>query len=294
MSEYEGFDIIEELKESYRNYGPIRKIKRTQFGIVAGETRKMAVPEWPEDPNVIQVKSYLDHLKIKAADNIAAPKKPEWWTALLTEAATEIEKQGTEKGEIASKLAEEFSISKRRVYRYLPSEFKANTSPVGPREKSDSVSLSSGEPAKEDSYKPAPVQKVPYSKGQSSSLNANNPSMFTQSHLSLFMLINKIKGTNFLNEEPFERKGELTKDGKPKSFQTDCVDRQLKLVVEAMGEGSSSDDPKRDAYFEKEGYELLKFSNEEIKAAPRLVKLSTVLTVENIKLRWKLAEARSE
>jgi hypothetical protein len=287
-------DIIEELRESYKKYGPIRKVVRTQFGVASGNTRLKAVPEWPVLSK--EVKSYYEHLQISAADNISEPKSPEWWTKVLSEAGKELEKQGVEPGRIVARLKEDFPISERSIYRYLPSEFK------------DSVKVEAGRlggeaaatVAAESSGASAPVtgKPEPYRKGFSPSLKENNPAQLTPSHLKLFGLIRSIPGTNFLNEKPHLRENppdadeytnELTKDGHEKSYQTDLTDFGLKLVVEAMGPGSSSDDPARDAYFEKEGYSVLKFTNEEIDHAPRLVRLASELKVENLGLRAQLA-----
>lgn len=282
-------DIVEELRESFKKYGPIRNVIRTQFGIASGNTRKQAISDWPEV--TMPVKDYYEHLQLMAADNVSEPKTPEWWTHVLSEAGKELQKQGVEPGKIVARLKEDFPISERSIYRYLPQEFKqpepANL--AASREKPENPPV----PAGTTETKPEP-----YARGQSPSLKDNNPSQFTPPHLKLFGLIRSIKGTNFLNEEPHPRENpsdadeytnELTREGTPKSYQTDLTDYGLKLVVEAMGEGSSSDDPKRDAYFAKEGYQVLKFENKEIEGSPRLVRLATELKVENIGLRARLA-----
>ena len=114
--------IIEELRESYRKWGPLRKVIRTKFGIAGGNTRKKAVEDWPE--TFKEVKSYYEHLKLVGIDNLFELKPAEWWTELLTKAARELEKEGVEKGKIAKQLAEDFPRHERTIYRYLPTEFK--------------------------------------------------------------------------------------------------------------------------------------------------------------------------
>jgi very-short-patch-repair endonuclease len=116
------FDVIEELKESYRKLGPIRKVIKTQYGIAAGNNRKKAVPSWPEIE--VKVDSYYDHLKLMAADNIHAPKPKDWWEKLINEAAEELKKQGIQPGEIARKLANDFPLSRKVIYKYLKDEYK--------------------------------------------------------------------------------------------------------------------------------------------------------------------------
>lgn len=284
-------DIIAELQESYRKKGPTRSAVRTQFGIACGNTRLRAVPEWP----VVfkHVKDYYEHLQLMASDNISEPKSAEWWSRVLSEAGKELEKQGVEPGRIVARLLEDFPLSKSSIYRYLPSEFKRSDGYVTPQD----TEFPAGDSIQQDDNK-AITKPEPYRKGLSPSSKLNNPAQLTPSHLKLFGLIRSIKGTNFLNEGPHPRENpsdadeytnELNRDGSPKSYQTDLTDYGLKLVVEAMGSGSSSDDPKRDAYFEKEGYQVLKFDNQDIDHASHLVRQIVELKVENIGLRAKLA-----
>jgi hypothetical protein len=284
-------DIVDELRESYKKYGPIRNVIRTQFGIASGNTRKQAIPDWPEV--TMPVKSYYEHLQLMAADNVSEPKSPEWWTHVLSEAGKELEKEGVEPGKIVARLLEDFPLSERSIRRHLPDEFKRSGGYLVPPQGSERPT---GNSIQQDDNK-AITKPEPYAKGLSPSLNDNNPAQFTPAHIKLFGLIRSIKGTNFLNEKPWERTNpedadeytnELTKEGRNKTYQTDLTDFGLKLVVEAMGEGSSSDDPKRDAYFEKAGYQVLKFTNDEIERAPRLVRQCAELQVEVITLKRKL------
>ena len=114
--------IVAELKASYEKFGPLRKVVRTRFGIAAGETRKKAVPEWPEAFK--EVKDYYQHLQIKCADNISALKPAPWWEEVIREATKELTKQGVERGKIVERLEKDFPLSKTSLYRYLPDEFK--------------------------------------------------------------------------------------------------------------------------------------------------------------------------
>jgi flagellar biosynthesis GTPase FlhF len=123
-------DIIEELRESYQKYGPVRPVIKTKFGIAAGETRKKAVKEWPEEFNA-KVQTYYDHLRLKAADNIHKPKSGEWWTEVLTEAAEELKKQGVEPGQISIQLEADFPLSRTSISRYLPQRYKDGKKVMG-------------------------------------------------------------------------------------------------------------------------------------------------------------------
>src|SRR5438128_8621019 len=96
-------DALEELRHSFEVYGPIRPVIRTKFGVASGETRKKAVPEWPELSQE-KVETYLDHLKLKVADNLQRDKSTAWWAEVINDAAKEYEKMGTPNGEISRKL----------------------------------------------------------------------------------------------------------------------------------------------------------------------------------------------
>jgi len=113
---------IDDLTESFKNVGPLRKVITTKYGLAAGENRKKAVPEWPEERT--RVKDLYEHLKIKGADNVAKPKPAQWWRDLLRETANELLKQGVKPGEIVARLVKDFGLSDARMYKYLPPEFK--------------------------------------------------------------------------------------------------------------------------------------------------------------------------
>jgi hypothetical protein len=118
-------DIVEELRDSYRKLGPVRPIITTQFGIAGGETRRKADPSWPEQH--VNVNSYYDHLRVKAADNVQARKPPSWWMALLDEAAREIVKSGVEPTGITQRLVHDFPLAARTILEYLPEKYKSKT-----------------------------------------------------------------------------------------------------------------------------------------------------------------------
>ena len=141
----------------------------------------------------------------------------------------------------------------------------------------------------------------PFVKGQSPSSKLNNPTRFTKPHLKLFLLIHHIPETRFLNEDPWLRENpldadeytnELNKDGSPKSYSSDLVDYELKLVVEAKGKAhktlGSAYETKRAEWFKREGYELLEFDNVDIKKVPHLVLQIVELKVKAIRLRQRM------
>jgi len=59
-----------------------------------------------------------------AGDNLHVRKSPGWWTNLLRLASKELMKQGVQKGQIAQRLEQDFGLSRRSIYYYLPEEFK--------------------------------------------------------------------------------------------------------------------------------------------------------------------------
>jgi len=118
----EKIDILDELRESYVKVGPIRPVIMTKYGLAAGENRKKAEPKWPEEFR--QVENRYEFLKLKVADNLAKPKPAQWHRDVLREAANELLKQGVKRGEILSRLEQEFGYSRASIYKYLPPEFK--------------------------------------------------------------------------------------------------------------------------------------------------------------------------
>ena len=161
-------DIVEELRESFKKYGPIRNVIRTQFGIASGNTRKQAISDWPEV--TMPVKDYYEHLQLMAADNVSEPKTPEWWTHVLSEAGKELEKQGVEPGRIVTRLLEDFPLSKSSIYRYLPSEFKRSDGYVTPQD----TEFPAGDSIQQDDNK-AITKPEPYRKGLSLFVQAQQP-----------------------------------------------------------------------------------------------------------------------
>ncbi len=116
-------EIIEELRESYKKYGPVHPVIQTHCGTAAGETRKKAVPQWKVVR--MEVRDYYEHLKLKASDNIHAQKPANWWRNIINEAAAELaEKQHIPKGEITKHLVLDFPLSERSIRRYLSDQFK--------------------------------------------------------------------------------------------------------------------------------------------------------------------------
>jgi site-specific DNA-methyltransferase (adenine-specific) len=138
-------DIIEELRESYQKYGPVRPVIKTKFGIAAGETRKKAVEDWPEVFND-KIQTRYDHLRLKAADNIHKPKPAKWWVDTLTEAAEELMKEGVGPGQISMRLEKDFPLTARTIRRYLPEEYKDKTK-VASAQVADTVSAEKAEKA---------------------------------------------------------------------------------------------------------------------------------------------------
>lgn len=119
----DGDSVIDDLRESFAKLGPIRPALVTKFGVAAGETRKKANPAWPEQ--VVNVKSFYDHLRLRAADNIHARKPVVWWTALLGEAGEELMKSGVKPGRITERLMQDFPLAERTILAYLPRKYKS-------------------------------------------------------------------------------------------------------------------------------------------------------------------------
>jgi hypothetical protein len=203
-------EIIEDLRQSYKTEGPLRPVLKTKFGIASGETRLKAVASWPvldmeKDKPSKAPKTFLDFLKLKAADNIHAEKPASWWEKLINQAAGEYRTAGTPLGEISTKLVDGFGLTKTKVDRYLHEEFKhpakvragqasgeARSVPtVGTQ-----VSEKEAEPSKTSKVAPEiagspPAKKGPYAKGTSPSLKDNNPSQFTHEQVTLMTALNR-------------------------------------------------------------------------------------------------------
>jgi hypothetical protein len=197
-------DLIEDLRASYAKYGPLRKVVVTQFGIAGGETRKRAVPEWPEVRK--DVADLYDHLRLKASDNIQAVKPASWWEMVVNEAAKELAKKGVKPGDVAKRLVQDFPLSEKRVLFYLRPEFK-QPERVRAGEASGSVRAARTQSAEEgrESYRsskerpqgaraqappeteggPGKGKKEPYARGQSPTLRQNLVGEFTPSQMSL-------------------------------------------------------------------------------------------------------------
>ncbi len=119
----DGDNVIDDLRESFAKLGPIRPALVTKFGVAAGETRKKANPAWPKQ--VVNVKSFYDHLRLRAADNIHARKPVVWWAALLGEAGEELMKSGVKPGRITERLMQDFPLAERTILAYLPRKYKS-------------------------------------------------------------------------------------------------------------------------------------------------------------------------
>ena len=251
MSEEE--DIIEELKTSYKKYGPVRHVVKTQFGIAAGETRKKAVPKWPE--KTINVKDYYAHLKLKVADNLHKRKGPEWWVAVLKDAAEELMKQGVEKGKVAARLEQDFPLSKRSIYRYLPQESKfpepqqlaegkAASATVALQKEIDTVSISHEKIEPDESkVKSSPTNHQPRQ-------SDNVKSSYTDTEMILINQLGKA-GVKYKTQVSYERPEEFTSDNQPKNYVLNIlVEDYLGLEVE----GAETD---RDQFFKDKGITIV-------------------------------------
>ncbi len=94
----------------------------------------------------------------------------------------------------------------------------------------------------------------------SSTLSEHRKSTYTDPHVMLLNALVK-RGLKCRSEVAFERPGETTKDGHPKSYQADIVVED-KVVIEVEGEGSSSkSDAKRDEFFKDKGLPVVHLSN---------------------------------
>ena len=270
-------DILEELRESYRKLGPVRKVIRTQFGIAAGNTRKKAVSEWPETYK--EVASLYEHLRISAADNISEEKTAEWWQNIIKQAAQELQKQGIQPGEITGQLVKDFPLSERSIQRYLPADFKR------PYTKSDSVSESGNGTVEHG------PDFQPYRKGLSETASAHRVATNTPSENKLQSLLSYIPGldADYKYYEPIDREfrcpqcgiGRSDKEGvcgrcnsplKQSSYHPDAVvDHWLVLEVEGAG-SASADNEERDAYLTSKGKTIVHIPNDCVAKYPAVIK----------------------
>ncbi len=263
-------EIEEELRESYTKFGPVRSVVRTKFGIAAGESRKRAVKDWPE--RFYEATTYYEHLQLKAADNIAKPKPAGWWTKVLSEAATELEKQGVEKGRIVARLKEDFPVSERSLYRYLPDEYKRS----GGYNRTELPAVSSKRSDSGISDQSAKLE--PYRRGLSETASSHRVTTYTKSE-ELFASALSVYGVGYRTEVAFEREGEKTEDGKPKVYVLDIFLIDRNVGIELEGEGSSSkDNAERDAFFRSKGIGIAHLSNELVqKHAGEVAELIAIL-----------------
>jgi hypothetical protein len=274
-------DIISELRESYQKYGPIRKVVKTQFGIASGNTRLKAVPEWPVIEK--QVKSYYEHLQIATADNISEAKSPEWWAHVLSEAAKELAKEGIEPGRIVARLKEDFPISERSIYRYLPSEFKDQRQATV----AATVAASTDSSVSKDSN--ISNKPEPYGKGLSETASAHRIATNTPTESRLQSLLSYIPGLypDYSHYEPIDGKYRCQQCGRETGQEGMCERCKLPLqqktyhpdavldgwlVLEVEGEGSASKDNEgRDAYLASKGLALVHIPNDCVAKYPEVI-----------------------
>jgi hypothetical protein len=117
-------NILLQLRQSYLKRGSLHSVIRDQNGrIISGETRKKAVPNWPE--KVIVVEDDVDfHLK-KISDNVHAAKDEAWWHTQINDTAQAlVAKEKTERGKVAKRLAELLEVSYGRIVELLDPQYK--------------------------------------------------------------------------------------------------------------------------------------------------------------------------
>jgi hypothetical protein len=115
--------FIEELRRSAEKLGHLHPVLKTRFGVVAGNSRLEADPNWPVKE--VSVDSKYDFYRLTAGDNFREVKDDMWWADILLKAGNELLNIGTPKGEIAKKLYDDFPIGRGRLLRLLPAAFKS-------------------------------------------------------------------------------------------------------------------------------------------------------------------------
>ena len=196
--------IIEELRESYEKYGPMRSVIRTQFGICSGNTRHKAVAEWPEKK--MSVDNYYEHLKMAVADNIHETKNNDWWASVLNEAAVELKRMGVEKGKIIERLNEDFPLSKSTIYKYIGEEFKEEGKVKAGKASGKAREVSV--PSKvTDILADEPEKKeVKWPRGTAPRMSDYRQSSYTKAHVVLMGVLTRMK-LPFKSEQAFQREG---------------------------------------------------------------------------------------
>ena len=234
-------DFVHELRHSYNTVGPLRPCIRTQFGLAAGNTRKLAVPEWPE--KFVKVENKYEHLRIVAADNQHDEKSEEWWASIINEAANELLNLGVPRDKIVSKLENDFPLAKWKIYKYLSKEYKGRQGPKVEAEVKEEKKVSKRQPVSQSEV--TKKTDTPY-------------------EVDLVRICN-IGKIPVKTREYFIRENELRHDGTPKQYIPDLVIWDT-IVVEAEGEGSASRDNKqRDEYFKKIGKTVIHIPNSMVK-----------------------------
>jgi DNA-directed RNA polymerase subunit F len=116
-------EVIEQLRRSKDQIGPLLPVFKDQFGnIISGRHRKEADPSWPEQ--VLEVKDELDReLKI-IHFNVQRKISKEETKERLLKIAKLLEESGTQKEQIAAKVANLVPYSERYVRELLPDEYK--------------------------------------------------------------------------------------------------------------------------------------------------------------------------
>ena len=293
-------DIVEELRVSYERYGPTRSILKTKFGVVSGETRLKAVPEWPavemektDEERIRQgkapraPKTRLDFLKLKVVDNIQAVKSADWWEKEINDAAEEYAKQGIGREDVAEKMVKDFPLSERKILRYLHTEFKqpnkvkagwaggvaaepgeshsqkrsSNLPPVGKRSK-----ISADTVAAEHAESEPETSKTYTPKARGVSASEHRKPAYTAAHVKLFSHLSTL--VDCLSEYEIEREdltGQplLNDRGVPLTYRADILIPRGNVIIEVEGEGSASrDNEERDAYLDLHGYRVVHVSNQ--------------------------------
>jgi hypothetical protein len=93
-------------------------------------------------------------------------------------------------------------------------------------------------------------------------------SRFTPDHVRLLNLLSEARIIFQAEDVPFVREGELTKDGKVKTYSPDVVINDQKVIIEVIGKGSSSLDPERKKFFRTMGWYELDLPNRMVRDYP--------------------------
>jgi len=253
---------VEELKQSGEVMGELHPVVFTQYGLAAGTSRLEANPNWRKV--TITAPNLYEHYRIMLHDN-KHERKPDFWIKEVlnkeAEALVLPPPNGLgldiNKGEVTDRLVRESSLPEWKVYELLDDKYKApeqrkagiasaeakdlQISPKDILDESKSVVESTTEKEK--------VSKKRQRK-RSKEYKEFGKVQYTEAEQTLETILSRYN-IKYKAQVSFERAGEFTEDGKPKTYIADILIDNI--VIEIEGAGTSSDSAERDDFFFSKG-----------------------------------------